>query len=56
MPRAVPYFYETTVFEPQTGAEAGLLTIPAAVLREVVPPDFGAPQALVDQVLGLHAD
>src|SRR6266508_2638420 len=54
MPRAVPYFYETTVFEPQTGAEAGLLTVPAAVLRQVVSPDIGAPEALVDQVLGLR--
>src|SRR5438128_5319695 len=54
MPRAVPYFFETTVFEPDTGAEAGLLAIPAAVLRQVAPPDLGDPEALVDVVLGLR--
>jgi hypothetical protein len=53
MPRAVPYFYETTVFEPETGAEAGLLTIAAAVLQQVSPDNIGDPQALVAEVLGL---
>lgn len=53
MPRAVPHFYETTVFETETGAEAGLLSIPAAVLRQVAPDEIGDPQALVAEVLGL---
>jgi hypothetical protein len=34
MPRSTPYFYETTAFEPTTGAEAGIVSIPAAVIRE----------------------
>lgn len=53
MPGAVPYFFETTVFEPESGAEAGILTIPAAVLRQVAPNNVESPEALVSEVLGL---
>lgn len=57
MPRPSPYFFETTVFEPTTGAEAGLLTIPAAVIRKN-PSLFGdffeQPESVVSEYLGLR--
>ena len=37
MPRATPYFFETIVFEPTSGAEASLISIPAGVLRSSTP-------------------
>ena len=33
MPRATPYFFETTAFDPTSGAEASLVSVSAAVLR-----------------------
>ena len=38
MPRSTPYFFETTVFEPTTGAEASLVSVPATVLRSAAVP------------------
>jgi len=34
MPRATPYFFETTVFEPTRGAEASIISVPAEVIRQ----------------------
>jgi hypothetical protein len=53
MPRATPYVFETTVFEPTQGTEASLISVPAAVLQRTVPESsylLSAPADLADQL------
>jgi hypothetical protein len=54
MPSEIGHFFETTVFEPQTGAEAGVLSIPVRALRNAGRSDVDEPEALVEEVLGLR--
>lgn len=56
MPSGTAHFFETTVFDPTTRAETGLLSIPAGVLREVGPPlgEVDSREGFIAEYLGLQ--
>jgi hypothetical protein len=56
MPRTTPYFFETTVFEPTRGAEASLISVPAAVLQKAAPESAHllGPPADLAELLGVQ--
>jgi len=57
MPKARPYFFETTVFDQATGAEAVLVSAPGDVLRQAAPDAAGLlnnPQIFGPEILNVR--
>jgi hypothetical protein len=56
VPSITPHFFETTVFEPSTGADASIVSVPAALLRQAPTgrPALADPVSFASELLGIR--